>query len=442
MATLFIFRRDLRIADNTGLIDASGPVIPAFIFDPRQSRDNDYFSPNAFRFMLESLKDLEEQIKSKGGRLYIFHGEPTSIIDRLSKHLKLDSVIVNRDYTPFSRKRDKEIEEHCSKTGIAFSSYADSLLIEPEQGLKADNTPYTVYTPFMKNARKFSIPSPAKHSGIEFYTGLEHTNRWPETRPNPDAPLKGGRKEGLKIIRNMDLNKSYPQERDIPSKTTTRLSAHNKFGTVSVREAYHSIKDNLGINHVLINQLFWRDFYTHIAYHFPYVFKGSFRKQYDTIKWKNDEKQFDAWCKGLTGFPIVDAGMRELVKTGYMHNRLRMIVASFLVKDLHIDWRWGEKFFAKHLIDYDPSVNNGNWQWSASTGCDAQPYFRIFNPWLQQKKFDNDCRYIKTHLPELTNQAPQDIHNVWDRPIKGYPRPIVDHKMEKDIALASFKAVR
>ena len=222
--------------------------------------------------------------------------------------------------------------------------------------------------------------------------------------------------------------KNYEQERDFPAiKGTSGLSAHHKFGTLSVREVFQRVKENLGLSHSLIRELFWRDFFTHIGFYFPRVFSGCFYQEYDAIQWENNQKKFKAWCQAETGFPLVDAGMRELLSTGFMHNRVRMVVASFLTKDLHIDWRWGEKYFAQHLVDYDPAVNNGNWQWAASTGCDAQPYFRIFNPWRQQERFDSDCKYIKKWLPELKNIPAKKIHRRTEvsESLCGYPAPIV-----------------
>jgi deoxyribodipyrimidine photo-lyase len=221
------------------------------------------------------------------------------------------------------------------------------------------------------------------------------------------------------------------------------LSAHHKFGTVSIRETYQKIKNEFGIAHTLINELYWRDFFTHIGFHFPKVFVSAFNEKYEKIPWENNKTKFNHWCNGTTGFPIVDAGMRELGTTGFMHNRVRMVVASFLTKDLHIDWRWGEQFFANHLIDYDPAVNNGNWQWAASTGCDAQPYFRIFNPWSQQQKFDTNCIYIKKWIPELKNLTSREIHQLENKPslVPNYPQPIINHNEAAFIAKQLFQNI-
>jgi deoxyribodipyrimidine photo-lyase len=242
-------------------------------------------------------------------------------------------------------------------------------------------------------------------------------------------------------LEQLKTQSGYLSQRDFPAlASTTGLSAYLKFGCCSVREAYYAVIQALGGEHPLIRQLYWRDFFTHIAFHFPHVFGHAFHQQYDNIAWKNNLDDFQAWANGLTGFPIVDAGMRELNQTGFMHNRVRMVVASFLVKDLHISWRWGERYFAQHLIDYDPCVNNGNWQWAASTGCDAQPYFRIFNPWLQQQKFDADCVYIKQWIPELRPFQPNTIHRWHKNPQPSdYPLPRLDHAANSRQAIRLFQ---
>jgi deoxyribodipyrimidine photo-lyase len=236
---------------------------------------------------------------------------------------------------------------------------------------------------------------------------------------------------------------NYPETRNLPAVNgTSHLSAHHKFGTLSIRETHAAIVDAFGSHHTLINELYWRDFFTHIGYHFPRVYGSAFNTKYNAVKWDRNKSYYEAWCKGMTGFPIVDAGMRELNATGYMHNRVRMITASFLTKDLHLDWRHGERYFARQLVDYDPAVNNGNWQWSASTGCDAQPYFRIFNPWLQQKRFDPDCVYIKHWVPELSHLQPAVIHKLATSPsirVVNYPKPIVDHSTESQKSKELFK---
>jgi deoxyribodipyrimidine photo-lyase len=262
---------------------------------------------------------------------------------------------------------------------------------------------------------------------------------------NKNIALHGGRKEGLKILKHITDFEEYEKIRDIPAYNTTLLSAHLKFGTLSPRETYHHMQSLGRKAHTgLIRQLYWRDFWYHIAYFYPHVFGNAFHEKYNNLTWKQDEKGFKAWCNGTTGFPIVDAGMRQLNETGFMHNRVRMIVASFLIKDLHIHWLRGEQYFAQKLVDYDPCVNNGNWQWVASTGCDPQPYFRIFNPWLQQRKYDPACTYIKRWIPELKDVSTNAIH-AWykdkNRIESSYPAPILDHDVERGKTLAMYKAV-
>lgn len=448
---LFIFRRDMRLYDNKALEQAaklSEIIIPCFIFDQRQiGSQNHYRSSNSIQFMLQSLQDLEQQLKKLGSRLYIFHGIAEKIIAELLKKEKIDAVFCNRDYTPFSQHRDTTIQKECSKQSCAFEHYGDALLIEPEDITTAQGSPYTVFTPFYRKAFQVPVAEPKKLSRAHFYaqalTGSKKLTTFHTIiiKNNQCAAL-GGRTQGLEILKNLARFKDYAQEKDFPAASTTHLSAHLKFGTLSIRETFHAIEKKLGHYHPLLRQLYWRDFFTHVAYHSPFVFGQPYHAKYKQLAWSNDKKKFNAWCKGMTGFPIVDAGMRELNTTGFMHNRVRMIVASFLVKDLHINWLWGEKYFAQHLVDYDPALNNGNWQWVASTGCDAQPYFRIFNPWLQQKKFDPQCVYIKKWVAELQNLPPKIIHTLYkikDK-IDGYPSPLIDHDIEAKKAKNLYRA--
>ena len=452
--SLFIFRRDLRLEDNTGLIKAlesSKYVIPCFIFDPRQVKNNEYKSDNALQFMIESLKDLEQQLKQKNGRLYLLYGESENIVKQITNKENIDALYINRDYTPFSIKRDSAIKDVCRKNNVEFYQYGDALLNEPETILKGDGKPYKVFSAFFRKSIRKKVREPQKNGYKDFFKEsieFEQKNIYSRVlgKLNESIYVRGGRSNCLKILENLEKYANYELDSDYPAKrATTGLAAHNKFGTCSIREVYFAIKDKLGVDHPLIRQLYWRDFFTYVAYHFPHVFGKSFYQKYDKIKWSNDLEKFKAWCEGRTGFPIVDAGMRELNTTGYMNNRLRMIVASFLVKDLHIDWRWGEKYFAQKLVDYDPSVNNGNWQWVASTGCDAQPYFRIFNPWLQQKKHDPECEYIKKWIPELKDVPPKLIHKLYNQKLlkdKKYPRPLVDHSKESKIAKNTYAMVK
>jgi len=451
--SLFLFRRDLRLEDNTGLIFAlkhSEIVIPAFIFTPEQIKHNPYRSDRCLKFMIESLQDLNNQLEAKKGKLYLFQGEPEKILEQCIKQLKIESLIVNRDYTPYSIERDKKLEKVCKTHKIAFQSFDDALLHPPEDTLKKDGNPYTIFTPYFLNASKIDISLPAPNRATNYFSG-----RIPFAKghslltkliasKNIESPFIGGRTPVLKILNKLKNFTKHQKLRDFPSEDySTHLSPYLKFTVCSPREVYVAISKQLSSHHDLIRSLYWRDFFSSIAFFFPHVFKGAFRHKFDKIKWSHRTSVFQKWCQGETGFPIVDAGMREMNQTGFMHNRVRMLAASLLVKDLHIDWRWGEKYFAQMLIDYDPSVNNGNWQWVASTGCDAQPYFRIFNPWNQQKKFDADCLYIKKWIPELKDASPKIIH-AWEKKemhslFPDYPAPIVNHNIESKKSLATYK---
>ena len=442
MKSLFVFRRDLRLDDNTALIQAlldSDEVIPCFILDPRQLESNEYRSLNAIQFMFESLHELNSELLENDSLLYLFKGKSEQIISQILT--QVDAVYLNRDYTPFSIKRDNSIQNLCLESGKKFVLCDDLLLHRPENVSTKTGGTYQVFTPFYKNVIQKEIPIPisnnhSNYSKIDLDT-LPITAL--KTNNNEDIFIRGGRKNAIRILDDVTQFKNYSDERNYPSLScTTGLSAHNKFGTVSVREFYHAIKNRFGKDHALITQLIWRDFYTHIAFHHPYVFGSNFRKKYDQIQWSTNVDHFEKWCSGLTGFPIVDAGMRQLNTTGWMHNRIRMVVSSFLTKSLRINWQWGEKYFAQNLIDYDPCVNNGSWQWAASTGCDAQPYFRIFNPWRQQERFDKECRYIKEWIPELRGYSSKELHN-WNG-CSTYPGPIIDHKSEARRTLELFKS--
>lgn len=447
---LFIFRRDLRLHDNTGLIYAlehAKEVVCAFIFTPKQITDNPYRSDFCLQFMLESLEDLEREIEKRNGRLLYFFDEPEKAVLRCIKELHVDVVVVNKDYTPYSASRDNKIETTCHTASVCFKSFDDLLLYSPEQLLKGNGAPYTVFTPFYMNAREIPVvlPQSNPHRNYAHIHLKRHeiVSPFKNILPKRHVAQPGGRREALKLLSQLSHFTNYDIDRDYPYRdATTHLSPHLKFTTVSAREVYANIKETLGAYSPLIRSLYWRDFFTSICYHFPHVMRGAFKQKYDALEWDHNKSSFKKWCEGMTGFPIVDAGMRELNHTGYMHNRVRMIVASFLVKDLHIHWQWGEKYFASHLIDYDPAVNNGNWQWAASTGCDAQPYFRIFNPWLQQAKFDPACEYIKKWIPELISEDPKAIHTWYKQTTPThYPLPFVDHSTEAKRALAQYKSL-
>lgn len=453
--SLFVFRRDLRLEDNTALIAAlnhSDDVLPCFILDPRQIQKNSYKSDHCITFMVQSLYDLHEQLKHKSGRLYLFYGNAEAVIQDLVEHLGIDAVFVNHDYTPFSKKRDNIIERVCKKNKVVFNVYDDALLHQPEATLKANGQPYVVFTAYYNNARKLPAIEPVGNHHNNYYKKPVKYERdlafisqfLPEHDKSRVSP--GGRRNALALLKKIKNLGAYDKDKDYPAlDATSHLSSHLKFTTCSIREVYYACINALGKKHALIRQLYWRDFFTMIANYFPHIFGAAFREKYNNLAWSDNKILFKKWCQGKTGFPIVDAGMRQLNQTGFMHNRVRLIVGSFLVKDLHIDWRWGEKYFAQKLIDYDPAVNNGNWQWVASTGCDAQPYFRIFNPWLQQKKYDPDAVYIKEWVPELKNIAPKLIHQWFKKKVQAeyaqcdYQAPVVDHDLESKIAKKLYR---
>lgn len=450
--SLFVFRRDLRLEDNAGLLFALGSsevVLPVFIFDPRQIKQNEYFSAPAFQFMLRSLEELDAALRKKGSALNVFNGTAHQVIANVIDVEKCDAVVFNKDYTPFSVERDLAVAEACRKKKTDLESFDDAVLNGPDAVSKNDGGVYTVFTPYFRKASALPVREPQMNSAINYAkpsSGLPAQVELAQfkQKDDPEWTVRGGRTAAVKILMDMERYRKYSDVRDLPSlDATTHLSAHMKFGTCSPREVFYAIRRSLGSQHPLLRQLYWRDFFAQVGFHHPYVLGRSFHEKYDKIKWNNDQNKFKLWCEGQTGFPIVDAGMRELNTSGYMHNRVRMITASFLVKDLHFDWRWGEKYFAHKLVDYDPLVNNGNWQWAASTGCDAQPYFRIFNPWLQQEKFDPECIYIKKWLPELKGLSAKQIHRIAREPLLrpvDYPPPLVDHKIASEAAKKFYRA--
>lgn len=451
--SIFLFHRDLRLDDNIGLkaaAECSDKIFPLFIFDDRQLEDHPFRSLPGLRFMIESLAELTQELSNAGSALSVFRGPTAQVLEAQIKAGAINAVFSNYDYTPFARARDLQLAELCRKHTVEFRQCHDALLLAPGAVLKSDGAPYTVYTAFRKACEKRTIPEPAPARSLrlsaEPLSGSDDTlldTFLPAPLSSPAA--LGGRAAALKILDRISDFADYDARRNIPKDEsgTTRLSAHLKFGTVSPRELFHRVLQIFGPQHTLLAELRWRDFFTHIAAHFPHVFEGAFHRRYNSIAWEDNSAHLDAWRSGMTGFPIVDAGMRELAATGYMHNRVRMITGSFLTKDLLISWREGERYFARQLIDYDPAVNNGNWQWVASTGCDAQPYFRIFNPWLQGEKFDPDCVYIKRWVPELSDCTAAEIHHGGEREdsiARGYPPPIVDHQHQKAIAEELFRA--
>ena len=442
--TLFIFRRDLRIEDNIGLIEAlqnSKEVIPCFIYDEniiKKLKDSEF----RWSFLNESLVELDNELKKKGTSLQILEGKPEKIIDKIIKRHKLDAVFLNTDFTNYSQRRDEKIFQVCKKNKIAFHSTLDFLLHNPNEIKTNEGSPYTIYSFFYKKAMQFPIKKIIKNIRKNYSKEIISDDQIKKSEiKNND--IIGGRKEALKILKNLDKFRDYDKVRDFPGlNQTTMLSAHNKFGTVSVREVHKEIKEVLGSNHTIMGEIYWREFFSHILFHFPYAQKTTFRKKFQKIPWSKSKESFKKWSEGGTGFPIVDAGMRQLNQTGFMHNRVRMVVASFLTKDLHMDWRLGEKYFEEKLIDHDPAVNSGNWQWAASTGCDSVPYFRIFNPWRQQERFDLNCDYIKKWVPELEKIEPKVIHKLWEKfPTNlEYPKPMLTHKIEAEKTKLIFKS--
>ena len=392
-------------------------VILLFIIDRNLTKYRET-SERRQGFFFQSVERLERALLSAGASLLIREGEPSREIGKVLAEYKVDTVFLNREDTPYGLERDRKIASTCSGFGTEVRACADDFLTPPGLVVKDDGSPYTVFTPYYKRALKFEVSTPrqirlnsvAKIPGPRV-RDFEQIAHWFAVK-TPGYDLDFDKPE--EILTRLKSIKDYKNSRDIPARDgTSRLSAFLRFGILSPRQIFHFFDDDEAeLAELIRRQLYWRDFYKQIALNFPYVYQKSFRAQYDAISWTNDRRLFKLWKIGETGFPIVDAGMRELNQTGFMHNRVRMITASFLVKNLHVDWRAGAEYFAEKLIDYDPAVNNGNWQWAASTGCDAQPYFRIFNPWRQQKNFDPDCLYIKKWVPDLATFSAKEIHSI------------------------------
>ena len=454
--SIFIFRRDLRLYDNIGLIDAlsaSNEVIPIFIFTPEQLVNNKYKSDNAVQFMMESLEDLNKDLNKKKSRLHLFYGSPDDVISKLIKKYDINAVFANMDYTPYSSLRDNSIKKICEHNKIEFIIHEDALL-HPVRTIKnGSGNVYTKFTPYFRSASKVKPDKPKKITKNNFMRkGVKLDNEYTKDIHsfytfNENIAVRGGRKYGLDIIKNIKRFKNYNKVRNDLSGSTTKLSAYIRFGCLSIREIYYKIRQVLGTKNDLIKQLFWRDFYYNVAYEYPHTVapkKQSLKAKYDKIKWNYDKKNLNKWKEGKTGFPVVDAAMRELNKTGFMHNRGRLIVSSFLVKILRIDWREGDKYFSQKLVDHDSIVNTSNWQWAAGSGSDSQPFFRIFNPWLQGEHYDEKCEYIKKWIPELNNSVPvEDIHKWYETYAKHehtkYPKPMCDYTENKELALKMYK---
>ncbi|NOS91835.1 MAG: deoxyribodipyrimidine photo-lyase [Cyclobacteriaceae bacterium] len=420
--TLFWFRRDLRLQDNAGLYHAlkeNEHVLPLFIFDTEILENLEDKTDLRVAFIHQSLVTLQEQLTKLGSSLLVLHGNPVELFQTIQPK----AVYTNHDYEPYAQSRDKKVKEILEKKGIVFRSFKDQVIFEKSEVVKDDGLPYTVFTPY---SRKWKAAlTEASHQSFACEKLFQHFKKVAPL-PFPSLAEIGFEETTFSFPERMvkqSIIEKYDQQRNFPAIAgTTKLSVHLRFGTVSIRKL---VQIALKKNETWLNELIWRDFYHMILWHFPQVETKAFKPAYDKIKWRNNEKEFAAWCQGQTGYPIVDAGIRELNQTGFMHNRVRMIVASFLTKHLLIDWRWGEAYFAKKLLDFDLAANNGGWQWAASSGCDAAPYFRVFNPQLQTEKFDPDFKYIKHWVPE------------WGTPT--YPKPIVDHKAARDRVLKVYK---
>ena len=426
--TIFWFRRDLRLNDNAGLyraLNSGNPVLPLFIFDKEILDYLEDKDDARVTFIHQTIEQLDKELHQLGSSLWVIYDKAAQAWDNIIQAYNITAVYTNHDYEPYAIKRDNTIKEKLNKHGIELKTFKDQVIFEKEEVIKDDGKPYTIYTPYQRKWYSLLKPFYLKPYPTEKYLkNLAKTKALPipslkemgfekSTIPFPDQEYK-------------DVIGDYRAKRDFPAiKGTSRISLHLRFGTLSIRElaqTAYAYPDR-----TWLNELIWREFYMMILYHFPYTMDHAFRPEYDRIKWLNDEIQFKAWCDGQTGYPIVDAGMRELNATGFMHNRVRMIVASFLSKHLLIDWRWGEHYFARKLLDYEMASNVGGWQWAAGSGTDAAPYFRIFSPDAQTKKFDPQLQYIKKWVPEYAD-------------FSKYPKPIVDYAIARERCLKAFKA--
>lgn len=422
----FWFRRDLRLYDNHGLYQAlkSGKrVLPVFIFDQNILERLHNPEDKRVTFIYDVLQELNADLQKYDSGLLIKYGKPEEVWPELIEKFKVSAIYANHDYEPYARDRDGRINELTQQKGVDFFTFKDQVIFETSEVIKTDGTPYTVFTPYknkwlslFSDSMTEPYPSEKLHTAYYALPFLENC-----TLEEIGFRRAGGgipeRKLPVNIIREYDTQRDYPSIRG-----TSRMSVHLRFGTLSVRKA---VAAGRKLNQVWLSELIWREFYMMILWHFPYVTGAAFKPAYDQIEWLNNPDHFKAWCEGKTGYPIVDAGMRELNETGFMHNRVRMIVASFLTKHLLIDWRWGEAWFAEKLLDFDLAANNGGWQWAAGSGCDAAPYFRVFSPEAQTLKFDPKAEYIRKWVPEFGTAS--------------YPRPMVDHGMARLRAVETYK---
>ena len=421
--SLFWFRRDLRLEDNVGLFHAlqsQYPVIPLFIFDEAIL---DSLPKNDARvgFIHESLSEINHKLQEMGSSLLVKKGKTQKVWQALLQEFDVKEVFFNKDYEPYAIKRDLAICELLEVNKTTHFSFKDQVIFEESEIVKTDGLPYTVYTPYKnKWLEKYNAMAPVREYDASEKVSNFHKNNF----IFPSLEEIGFEESSIKVIpHNLKNVSNYHETRDFPAlDSTTHLSPHLRFGTVSIRKLVNWAARK---NQVFLSELIWREFFMQILFHFPKVVSHNFKSAYDGIQWRNDEAEFKRWCEGRTGYPMVDAGMRELNQTGYMHNRVRMVVSSFLCKHLLINWQWGEAYFAEKLLDFELAANVGNWQWAAGTGCDAAPYFRVFNPEIQQKKFDEKGIYIRKWIPEF------DL---------GYGQPMVEHAFARDRAIATYKA--
>lgn len=424
--SIFWFRRDLRLKDNAGLyqaLKAGVPVLPLFIFDTEILDELSDKADKRVQFIHNEVARLHKELEEHGSSLIVRIGKPLQVWKQLLTEFNVQSAYTNHDYEPYAQQRDQQVAELLLQKGITLQTYKDIVIFEKDEVTKDDGKPYTVFTPY---SRKWKAKLEAFY--YKPYPVGKYAKHFAQIKPLPLPTLKEVDFEQVDFeyperkVKNNIIN-NYDKTRDIPGiEGTSHLGLHLRFGTLSIRGL---LAYALERNQTYVNELIWRDFYHQILWHFPHVAKGAFRKEYDAIQWRNNEKEFELWCQGQTGIPIVDAGMRELNETGYMHNRVRMITASFLTKHLLIDWRWGEAYFAEKLLDFDLAANNGGWQWAAGCGTDAAPYFRIFNPLTQAERFDKDKKYVNHWVPEFGTST--------------YPQPIVDLNEGRDRCLKVYK---
>lgn len=421
--SFFWYRRDLRLEDNKAFFEAlnsESKVIPLFIFD-EEILDKLPKDDARVSFIYSALQNIDDELKKYQSSLLIKKGNPLEVWKNLVEEYSINTVFTNKDYEPYAIQRDKKVAGFLSSKNIQFKIFKDQVIFEENEIIKNDGLPYTVFTPYKnKWLLHFSEEKNTREYNIKF------DNLYHFKSDFPTLSSIGFRENSIKVKPfNLSNLENYHELRDCPHlDKTSYLSPYLRFGLVSVRKM---VQFALKTNATFLIELIWREFFMQILYHFPKVVTNNFRQKYDAVPWRNNKAEFKKWCKGETGYPMVDAGMRELNKTGYMHNRVRMITAGFLCKHLLIDWRWGEAYFAEKLLDYDLSANNGNWQWAAGTGCDAAPYFRVFNPETQLKKFDKDLIYVRKWIEDFDELT--------------YPQPIVDHKFARERAISTYKKV-